>query len=42
MVGTSLAAQGVTGEVVPPYFSVKEAVFPFIKFPASTRSSGPR
>jgi len=25
--------QGITGEVVPPYFSVKEAVFPFIKFP---------
>ena len=25
--------RGVTREVVPPYFSVKEAVFPFIKFP---------
>ncbi len=32
MVGQSLAAQGVTREVVPPYTSVKEAVFPFAKF----------
>jgi carbamoyl-phosphate synthase large subunit len=32
MVGQSLREQGITGEVVPPYFSVKEAVFPFIKF----------
>ncbi|PIV91881.1 MAG: carbamoyl-phosphate synthase large subunit, partial [Gallionellales bacterium CG17_big_fil_post_rev_8_21_14_2_50_54_146] len=31
MAGQSLADQGVTGEVVLPYFSVKEAVFPFIK-----------
>src|SRR5213596_2096632 len=27
MVGQTLAQQGVTGEIVPPYFSVKEAVF---------------
>ncbi len=32
MVGQSLAAQGVTREVVPHYFSVKEAIFPFAKF----------
>lgn len=32
MVGQPLAAQGVTREVVPPYTSVKEAVFPFAKF----------
>lgn len=32
MVGQSLKSQGVLHEVVPPYFSVKEAVFPFIKF----------
>jgi carbamoyl-phosphate synthase large subunit len=32
MVGRSLAEQGVTREVTPPYFSVKEAVFPFVKF----------
>jgi len=33
MAGQSLESQGVTQEVVPPYFSVKEAVFPFAKFP---------
>src|ERR1700682_2049119 len=33
MAGTSLDAQGYTHEVIPPYYSVKEAVFPFIKFP---------
>jgi carbamoyl-phosphate synthase large subunit len=42
MAGRSLAEQGVAGEVVPPYYSVKEAVFPFVKFPASTPSSAPR
>jgi carbamoyl-phosphate synthase large subunit len=41
MAGKSLAAQGVTGEVVPPYFSVKEAVFPFIKFPGADTILGP-
>jgi carbamoyl-phosphate synthase large subunit len=40
-VGTTLAAQGVTGEVVPPYFSVKEAVFPFNKFPGVDPILGP-
>jgi carbamoyl-phosphate synthase large subunit len=29
MAGQSLASQGITKEVTPPYFSVKEAVFPF-------------
>jgi carbamoyl-phosphate synthase large subunit len=33
MVGQTLAKQGIRGEVVPPYYSVKEAVFPFNKFP---------
>jgi carbamoyl-phosphate synthase large subunit len=33
MAGRTLAEQGVTHEVTPPYYSVKEAVFPFIKFP---------
>ncbi|WP_432721661.1 carbamoyl-phosphate synthase large subunit [Jeongeupia wiesaeckerbachi] len=33
MAGQSLASQGVTKEVIPPYYSVKEAVFPFAKFP---------
>ncbi|MFK8066981.1 MAG: carbamoyl-phosphate synthase large subunit [Gammaproteobacteria bacterium] len=33
MVGKSLKQQGMTEEKVPPYYSVKEAVFPFVKFP---------
>jgi carbamoyl-phosphate synthase large subunit len=41
MVGRKLAQQGVTAEVVPPYFSVKEAVFPFIKFPGVDTILGP-
>jgi len=41
MAGRSLASQGVTKEVVPPYFSVKEAVFPFIKFPGVDTILGP-
>ncbi|MGN6521167.1 MAG: carbamoyl-phosphate synthase large subunit [Dokdonella sp.] len=32
MVGRTLAAQGATREVVPDYYSVKEAIFPFLKF----------
>jgi len=32
MVGKTLAAQGATREVVPQYYSVKEAIFPFLKF----------
>jgi carbamoyl-phosphate synthase large subunit len=43
MVGQTLAAQGIAGEVVPPYFSVKEAVFPLHQVSAaSTRSSARR
>ena len=41
MVGQSLASQGVTREIIPPYFSVKEAVFPFIKFPGVDTILGP-
>ena len=41
MTGKSLASQGVTREVVPPYYSVKEAVFPFIKFPGVDTILGP-
>src|SRR5688572_8535938 len=41
MAGATLAAQGVTREVVPPYDSVKEAVFPFIKFPGADTILGP-
>ena len=32
MVGRSLAEQGTTREVMPEYYSVKEAIFPFLKF----------
>jgi len=32
MVGQSLASQGATREIVPNYYSVKEAIFPFAKF----------
>ena len=41
MVGRTLVRQGVTREVVPPYFSVKEAVFPFLKFPGVDTILGP-
>ena len=41
MVGQSLASQGITKEVTPPYFSVKEAVFPFVKFPGVDTILGP-
>ena len=41
MAGRSLAAQSVTREIVPPYFCVKEAVFPFIKFPGADTILGP-
>ena len=41
MAGRTLASQGVDGEIVPPYFSVKEAVFPFIKFPGVDTILGP-
>jgi carbamoyl-phosphate synthase large subunit len=41
MVGQSLASQGIAKEVLPPYFSVKEAVFPFVKFPGVDTILGP-
>jgi carbamoyl-phosphate synthase large subunit len=41
MVGQTLAEQGIAEEVVPPYFSVKEAVFPFVKFPGVDTILGP-
>ena len=41
MAGQHARQQGVTREVVPPYFSVKEAVFPFIKFPGVDTILGP-
>src|SRR5207249_7627004 len=41
MVGRSLAAQGFTREIVPAHVSVKEAVFPFLKFPGVDTVLGP-
>ena len=41
MVGQTLASQGIKHEVTPPYFSVKEAVFPFVKFPGVDTILGP-
>lgn len=41
MVGQTLASQGISKEVTPPYFSVKEAVFPFVKFPGVDTILGP-
>ncbi|ODS23061.1 carbamoyl phosphate synthase large subunit [Candidatus Endobugula sertula] len=39
--GVSLQEQGFTEEVIPDYFSVKEAVFPFNKFPTVDPILGP-
>ncbi len=41
MVGETLAKQGYVSQRVPSYFSVKEAVFPFIKFPGADPILGP-
>jgi carbamoyl-phosphate synthase large subunit len=41
MAGISFAEQGVKQPAVPPYFSVKESVFPFIKFPDADPILGP-
>jgi len=41
MVGQKLKEQGIVAEVTPPYFSVKEAVFPFTKFPGVDTILGP-
>jgi carbamoyl-phosphate synthase large subunit len=41
MAGTSLKAQGITKEVIPENYFVKEAVFPFVKFPGVDTVLGP-
>lgn len=41
MAGRSFDDQGLGAEVVPHYFSVKEAVFPFVKFPGVDTILGP-
>ncbi|WP_079419521.1 carbamoyl-phosphate synthase large subunit [Thiomonas intermedia] len=41
MAGQTLAQQGIDKEVTPPYYCVKEAVFPFSKFPGVDPILGP-
>jgi carbamoyl-phosphate synthase large subunit len=41
MLGRLLDEQGIGAEVSPPYYSVKEAVFPFVKFPGVDTILGP-
>lgn len=41
MAGKTLAEIGFTQEIIPPFFSVKEAVFPFAKFPGVDTILGP-
>jgi carbamoyl-phosphate synthase large subunit len=41
MTGRTLREQGMLTEVIPGYFSVKEAVFPFVKFPGVDTILGP-
>jgi len=41
MAGKSLAEQGIVEEIVPKHVSVKESVFPFVKFPGVDTLLGP-
>jgi carbamoyl-phosphate synthase large subunit len=41
MAGRTLAEVGFTAEIVPPHVSVKESVFPFLKFPGVDTLLGP-
>ena len=41
MAGVTLEAQSFTTELIPPYYSVKESVFPFVKFPGVDPILGP-
>ncbi|MDC0414338.1 carbamoyl-phosphate synthase large subunit [Gammaproteobacteria bacterium] len=41
MVGTTLKEQGFTKEIIPKTFAVKEAIFPFNKFPGVDPILGP-
>ena len=41
MAGQTLVGQGVINEITPPYYSVKECVFPFVKFPGVDTILGP-
>ncbi len=41
MAGESLKSQNVSGDIIPRHISVKEAVFPFVKFPGVDTLLGP-
>jgi len=41
MAGHSLRELGIGGEILPSHYAVKEAVFPFIKFPGTDITLGP-
>ena len=41
MAGETLEQLGFTAPIMPPHFSVKEAVFPFVKFPGVDTLLGP-
>ncbi len=41
MAGKTLKEQGYTKEIIPNFYSIKEAVFPFIKFPGVDPILGP-
>ena len=41
MLGHSLQELGLTGQIIPPYFAVKESVFPFRRFPGVDPLLGP-
>jgi carbamoyl-phosphate synthase large subunit len=41
MTGRTLAELGFTQEIVPKHWCVKEAVFPFVRFPGATIALGP-
>jgi len=41
MAGESLKSMNVSGDIIPEYMSVKEAVFPFVKFPGVDTLLGP-
>ncbi len=41
MAGKSLKEQGIDGEIIPDHYYVKEAVFPFVKFPGVDTLLGP-
>jgi carbamoyl-phosphate synthase large subunit len=41
MAGKSLKELGISGEIIPKHISVKESVFPFVKFPGVDTLLGP-